>query len=84
MGLKPLLADVPGQVEVTCRTKGTADFYFLLNHADSPVTVTVGSGFKDILTGKDSTGTVTLPSFGYEVLKRERTGESASSAGFAF
>ena len=41
-GLKPLLADVPEQVEVTRRTKGEADFYFLLNHGDSPVTVNVG------------------------------------------
>ena len=41
-GLKPLLADVPEQVEVTCRTKGETDFYFLLNHGDSPVTVNVG------------------------------------------
>ena len=84
MGLKPLLADVPEQVEVTCRTHGATDFYFLLNHADSPATVTVGGGFKDVLTGKDSTETITLPAFGYEVLKRERTGESASSGGSAF
>ena len=84
MGLKPLLADVPEQVEVTCRTKGATDFYFLLNHGDSPATVTVGGGFKDVLTGKDSTETITLPPFGYEVLKRERTGESASSGALAF
>src|SRR5882724_2515177 len=39
--IKPLLADAPEQVEVTCRTKGTTDFFFLLNHGDFAVTVKV-------------------------------------------
>jgi beta-galactosidase len=84
LGLKPLLADAPAQVEVTCRTKGTADFYFLLNHGDSSATVNVGENFVDILTGRDSTGTITLPPFGYQVLERGHP-EGASSftrAGF--
>jgi beta-galactosidase len=84
MGLRPLLADAPEQVEVTCRTKGATDFYFLLNHGDSPATVNVGAGFHDVLTGKDSTGTLTLPPFGYQVLKRERTSESAASGKLVF
>jgi beta-galactosidase len=71
-GLKPLLAEVPEQIEVTRRTKGTTDFYFLLNHEDSPATVNVGEGFKDALTGKASTQTLSLAPFGYEVLRRER------------
>jgi len=74
--IKPLLADAPEQVEVTCRTKGATDFYFLLNHGDSAVTVKVGDGFNDVLTDKVSTGTVTLPPFGYQVLKRERAPNS--------
>ena len=74
--IKPLLADAPEQVEVTCRTKGTTDFFFLLNHGDSAVTVKVGDGFNDVLTDKVSTGTVTLPPFGYQVLKRERAPNS--------
>lgn len=79
-GLKPLLSGVPEQVEVTCRTKGSTDFYFLLNHGDSPATVNVGNGFSDILTGNDSGGTITLPAFGYEVLKRDRQAEGTSSS----
>ncbi len=71
-GLKPLLAEVPEQIEVTRRTKGSTDFYFLLNHEDSPATVNVGEGFKNVLTGNTSTPTVSLPPFGYEVLGRER------------
>jgi beta-galactosidase len=72
IGLKPLLADVPDQVEVTCRTKSGTDFYFLLNHGDSPVDVIVGDGFIDVLTDKAATASLTLASFDYRVLKRER------------
>ena len=72
-GLKPLLTDIPEQVEVTCRTKGSTDFYFLLNHGDSPVTVIVGDGFSNVLTGEPETKSVTLAPFDFRVLKRERT-----------
>ena len=72
IGLKPLLTDVPDQVEVTRRTKGGTDFYFLLNHGDSPATVNVGDGFIDILTGEAATASLSLAPFDYRVLKRER------------
>lgn len=72
MGLKPLLASAPEQVEVTSRTKGSSDFYFLLNHGDSPASLNVGEGFKDLLTGEGATPSLTLPPFGYCVLRRER------------
>ena len=70
-GLKPLLTGVPDQVEVTRRTKGATDFYFLLNHGDTPATVNAGDGFNDVLNDKASTPTFTLPPFGYEVLKHD-------------
>jgi beta-galactosidase len=72
-GLEPLLEDVPGQVEVTCRSKGPTDFYFLLNHADSPVTVSPGDGFVDVLSGEPAASSLTLGAFGYSVLKRDRS-----------
>ena len=75
IGLKPLLADVQDQVEVTCRTKGGTDFYFLLNHGDSPATVNLGNGFIDILTSETTTATLALPPFGYRVLKHEGLAE---------
>jgi beta-galactosidase len=71
-GLKPLMTDGPSQVEVTCRTKDTTDFYFLLNHGDTPTTVNVGNGFNDVLTGTAVPAQLTLPPFGYRVLKRTR------------
>jgi len=72
IGLKPLLADAPEQIEVTRRTKGITDFYFVLNHGDSPATVNAGDGFTDALTGELATASLTLNPFGYRVLKRER------------
>jgi len=72
-GLKPLLADVPDQVEVTRRSKGGTEFYFLLNHSDSPVTVTIGDGLVNVLTGEPATTSLTLAPFDYRVLKRERS-----------
>jgi beta-galactosidase len=70
-GLKPLLASAPEQVEVTRRSKGTTDFYFILNHGETPATVNLGGGFSDVLNGKASGATVTLAPFGYEVLKHD-------------
>lgn len=71
-GLKPLLENVPAQVEVTCRSNGQTNFYFLLNHGDSPVTFNVGEDFVDALTGEHSGASVTLAPFDYRVLKGER------------
>ena len=70
-GLKPLLAGVPDQVEVTCRTKGQTDFYFLLNHGDSPATVNVGDGFVDVLSGGPAAASLMLAPFDYRVLRRD-------------
>jgi len=72
IGLKPLLAGAPSEVEVTRRTKGGTDFYFLLNHGDSPAKVNDGGGFSDVLSAEAATASLTLPPFGYRVLKRER------------
>lgn len=71
-GLKPLLDRVPEQVEVTRRSKGSTSFYFLLNHEDSPASVNVGEGFYDVLSDNASAASVTLPPFGYYVLKHEQ------------
>lgn len=71
MGLKPLVAEAPDQVEVTCRTKGQTEFYFLLNHGDSPATVTLGDRFSDLLTEGPATSRITLDPLSYRVLKRE-------------
>ncbi len=70
LGLKPLLVNAPEPVEVTRRTKGATEYYFLLNHGDSPATVSLGEGLTDVLTGDSATATLTLPAFSYRVFKR--------------
>jgi beta-galactosidase len=71
-GVKPLVADAPEQVEVTRRSKGPIEFYFLLNHGDSSATVDAGAGFSDVISGESVSGNFSLGPFGYRVLKRER------------
>ncbi|HXT40126.1 MAG TPA: beta-galactosidase trimerization domain-containing protein, partial [Candidatus Angelobacter sp.] len=77
--LKPLLENVPEQVEVTCRTKGAAHFYFLLNHGNSAATVNLGEGFRDLLTDQISPASITLPPYGYEVLERDLSSTPSGS-----
>jgi beta-galactosidase len=72
IGLKPLLADAPDQVEVTCRTNDRMDFYFLLNHGNTSANVSVGDGFTDVLTEKPASARLALPPLSYRVLKRVR------------
>lgn len=71
LDIRPLLKNVPEQVEVACRTKGDTQFYFLLNHGDSAAAVGLSEGFHNILTDEISPASITLPPYGYEVLKRE-------------
>jgi beta-galactosidase len=71
-GIRPLLANLPAEIEVTRRTNGESDFLFLLNHAASPIEVTAGEGFVDVVSGRASAPALTLEPFGYRVLKRPR------------
>jgi beta-galactosidase len=79
LGLKPIVADAPEQVEVTRRTNGKTDFYFLLNHGDSPATVKMDRDLGDVLTGEESVRSFTLPAFGYRVLKGDSALEHAAT-----
>jgi beta-galactosidase len=69
-GLRPLLTGVPAEVEVTRRTKGDVNYYFLLNHANASVEVAPGEGFVDMLTGKPAPAKFTLEAFGYRVFRK--------------
>jgi beta-galactosidase len=70
--LKPLFADFPKEIEVTRRTKGQNDYYFILNHANESVAVTPGPGFFDLIAGRESSERFTLEPFAYKVLRRSR------------
>lgn len=68
--LKPLIAGLPAGVEVTRRTKGRSNYYFILNHADEAVTVSPGAGYFDLIAGRESPPTLTLKPFEYRVLRK--------------
>ncbi len=70
--LEPLLSGVPKQVEVTCRTKGGSDYFFILNHENRSVTVNPGAGFFDLLQQRAAPESFSLAPFQYVVLKRAR------------
>lgn len=69
-GVAPLVTGVPEAVEVTRRTKGATNFYFMLNHAASPVEVAPGDGYVDALTDKAAPARFTLGPYEYRVLRR--------------
>ncbi len=79
-GLRPLLTGIPRQVEVTCRTKGDVDYFFVLNHEDRNVQVSPGQGYFDLLLQKTAPSTFTLAAFQYTVLRKvAATAPNASS-----
>ena len=69
-GMEPLLKGVPAKIEVTCRSKGETNYYFLLNHEDRPVTVAPGPGFTDLLQGKPVPAQFVLAPYQYKVLEK--------------
>jgi beta-galactosidase len=71
-GLKPLMEGVPTAVEVTRRTKGNNNYYFVLNHDDDSVTVRPGLGYFDLLENAPAPATINLKPFEYKVLRRAR------------
>ncbi len=70
VGMRPLLTGIPKEVELTCRTKGQTDYFFILNHQDHSVQVNPGAGYFDLLQQKASPASVTLGPFQYLVLRK--------------
>jgi beta-galactosidase len=68
--LRPLFPGFPVSIEVTRRTKGRDNYYFILNHGDESVPLKIGDGYFDLLEGKAAATEFTLPAFGYKVLKK--------------
>lgn len=67
-----LLTGIPRQVEVTCRSKGQTNFYFLLNHEDHSVRVSPGPGYFDLLQKKDAPAAFDLGAFQFTVLRKTK------------
>lgn len=74
--VRPLLTGIPREVEVTCRSKGDTDYFFVLNHEDHDVQVSPGSGYFDLLQHKASPSAFSLGPFQYAVLKKNRIAQS--------
>ena len=68
--LQPLFPNFPAGVEVTRRTKGKDSYYFILNHGIERVSLSTGSGYFDILAGKEAPANFTLGPYEYRVLKK--------------
>lgn len=79
-GLQPLLAGIPKNVEVTCRTKGDSDYFFVLNHEDLTVEVNPGPGYFSLLERKTAPIRFSLGPFQYSVLRKTRTAAHSGSA----
>ena len=69
-GLKPLMTGIPNGVEVTRRSKGRRQFYFVLNHDEASVAIKPGPGYFDMLANTPAPESMTLKAFEYKVLKR--------------
>ncbi len=70
--IQPLFTGFPDHIETTRRTKGNNDYYFILNHKNEGVSLKINTGFFDMLEGKDSPTEITLPPFGYKVLRKSK------------
>jgi beta-galactosidase len=68
--LKPLMAGVPANIEVTRRTKDGQDFYFVLNHDEELAALKPGPGLVDAFNGAPVPPAFTLKPFEYRVFRR--------------
>lgn len=74
--VEPVLTGIPREVEVTRRTKGDTDYFFVLNHEDHDVQLNPGPGYFDLLRKKPAPSAFPLGAFQYTVLKKARATQS--------
>jgi beta-galactosidase len=68
-GIRPVTSDAPGFVEATRRTGETAEYLFLLNHSsDETAVLPVEPGGTDLMTGAQTSRSLTLPPLGVAVV----------------
>ena len=68
----PLVTGMPPAIEVTRRVKGAREYYFLLNHGETPAALSPVAGFVDLVSGAPAPPALTIGPFDYRVLTRER------------
>lgn len=73
IGLSPVLAEVPEQLEVVSRSSEGAEYIFIINHELEPIEFELNEKLENVITGKGTKGKVKLDGFGYIVLKRNKS-----------
>ncbi|WP_022881262.1 beta-galactosidase [Gryllotalpicola ginsengisoli] len=69
-GVASVVADAPAQVEATMRSKGGADYLFLINHSETDAAaVRLPRAGVDLLTGAAVSGTLELEPLGVAVVR---------------
>ena len=71
----PARDEVSVNAEAVTRSDGTTDYTFLLNHAAEPVTFHLPQPGRDLLTGAETTGSLTLGRHGVAVIAAPRADE---------
>lgn len=67
----PALPGLPAGVEVTCREGADRALWFVINHNEVPVTVSLPEG-RDLVSDRDVNGTLELPAYGVAVVRTAR------------
>ena len=68
VGIAPVLKSKIKGVEVVKKEKNGEEYYFILNHNNAEVSITITGGFFNLLTGKDIGDELRLDAFGISVL----------------
>jgi beta-galactosidase len=67
IGIKPVLPNLPSEIEATRRSKDGRHYLFLLNHSGKELQVQLETTIQDLLTGQTYSGSVTMPARGVMV-----------------
>ncbi len=68
-GLRPQLPQLPAKVQVVQRRKAGRTLWFLLNHADAPVTIPQPPAGRDLIVDRDVRGPLTLEPYGVAAIQ---------------
>jgi beta-galactosidase len=68
LGIKPVLPNLPSEIEATRRSKDGHHYLFLLNHSNTEQLVQLEASIQDLLTTQTHTGSVTMPARGVMVM----------------
>ena len=68
--VKPMVAELPENVEITQRTADSCTLWFLLNHSAEHVEITCAPQGIDLISGHKTSGNLALEPYGVSVIKQ--------------